>query len=126
MTLDTLRNILRDHIWGVTNHKNDKYTWVQVSNLFLFERSYDENAQLESLFSQRDFKQYEELIHKEGKKERMSDILFSPLNNFSSIDRRIISNFLYYQDMVYHTPLRKGGIMKLENDIRGVLWMKKE
>lgn len=126
MTLDTLRNILRDHIWGVTNHKNDKYTWVQVSNLFLFERSYDENAQLESLFSQRDFKQYEELIHKEGKKERMSDILFSPLNNFSPIDRRIISNFLYYQDMVYHTPLRKGGIMKLENDIRGVLWMKKE
>lgn len=116
----------KGEVRGATAKGKSLYMWAGYGNLILFERAYSRTAMMDSLFrasSIPNLDRYSKLISYKGSEVPAFDFLMS--KGVNPKVRSFILNFLSYQDTVYTLDTPTSFVIKLDNNLRGVIHLGK-
>ena len=116
----------KGEVRGMTAKGESLYMWSGYGNLILFERAYSRTAMIDSLFGVNeipDLDRYSKLISYKGSEVPAFDFLMS--KGVSPKVRSFILNFLSYQEKVYTLVTSTSFVIKLDNNLRGVIHLGK-
>lgn len=129
MTFDSLRAFLSSvgGKIGSSSKKENLYSWVKFNNIIFFERQYSKSALSDSLFSENKIPEYTDeyssLIEKDGDKVNIIDYLVD--RDVNPQERAFILRFLLSEKPVYAVESETSFILKLDNNLRGVVYIGK-